>query len=193
MNGTPIIKRLFQGIDNEGGIRRPADVPTGDTQCNRQHRSPQAAIATRPCERHRPGSSPRRHGGSRSSGLYRGERGLKVDPRPLAWRCSHNKSMGQSVELCKSARPQTPLDVLRRRQSSLQWTPKLFGSLRLGKISRRLTQDLVDPTKLKVLPFQGRHLLGHLRRNASPGTTINLGLHNLFVQRVRRAVDLRYY
>ncbi len=41
--------------------------------------------------------------------------------------------------------------------------------------------------------FQGRHLLGHLRRNASPGTTINLGLHNLFVQRVRRAADLRYY
>src|SRR5690606_35720920 len=35
MNGTPIMKRLLQSIENEGRMRRPADAPTDDTPVKR--------------------------------------------------------------------------------------------------------------------------------------------------------------
>ena len=61
----------------------------------------------------------------------------------------------------------------------------------LGKIRRRLAQDLIGLPQLAVLPLQGLQLLGHLRRDTNPFAAVDLDLLDPLVQGLRRAADLR--
>src|SRR5215475_15289340 len=61
--------------------------------------------------------------------------------------------------------------------------------LRLGKISRRLAQDLIGLAKLPVLPLQRLEPVRNIRWHAGSFAAVDLGLLDPLMQRLRRTAE----